>query len=96
LPCRCPRDHVHQQIAGGAQGESRSKWAQVWPRKMCDLIVAGISELRVRCVLYYFPEGAPISAFPATDAADATLPQPISCPGCRAHAYRGDSRHTER
>ena len=36
----CQNDHQHQQLLGGL-----AKYAQKWPRKMCDMIAASIEEL---------------------------------------------------
>ena len=36
----CQNDHEHQQLLGGL-----AKYAQRWPRKMCDMIAASIDEL---------------------------------------------------
>lgn len=42
---RCSGQHTHAQLAGSVDGISRCRYAQVWPRKMIELIVDGIEEL---------------------------------------------------
>ena len=44
--CRCDGTHQHAQLEGSVLGVSRTKHAQVWPRRLCELIVAGICALK--------------------------------------------------
>ena len=46
LGLRCPKTHKHVHIEGLARGIPRSKYAQTWPVKLCEAIVAGILELK--------------------------------------------------
>jgi hypothetical protein len=57
IPMSCNRQHSHQHIEGHTHFEGRSikrsRFAQVWPHRMCSLIVEGILELRTRARRYY-------------------------------------------
>ena len=86
LNLQCTHDHERAQIAGSVQGMARSKFAQTWPRQLCERIVSGIQEL-----LGHQHKSEREQAFPAAEA-----PVVQDCPGCRAHAYKGDPRHTRR
>ena len=85
LRLRCDGSHEHQAIEGSVNGQKRSRFAQAWPRKLCELICQGIAELK-QLFLRYPPQSF-IQAYPELAAAAV-------CPGCKAHAYRGDPRHS--
>ena len=80
---RCKDDHVHAHLQGSVNGQARCKYAQTWPRQLCEAIVAGILDLRHRYVREVHQAYAGAVAAPAR-----------TCPGCISHAFRGDSRHT--
>ena len=55
LAIRCTRDHPHVQLAGSKRGILRTRHAQVWPRRMLELLTEGILETLK----------SPVSAYPA-------------------------------
>ena len=80
---RCDHSHHHEPLAGNVNGISRCKYAQVWPRRLLELLAMGILEtLR--------DKKSSASMYPAVSSSDP----PAICPGCRAHARRDDTRHT--
>ena len=80
LRLRCNGEHIHALLAGNVCGYSRCKYAQVWPRRLVELLAAGIVETLKSTSLY--------------PAAIRKPKQPAAtCPGCRAHARRNDPRH---
>ena len=80
----CNGRHVwHAPLAGTLFGMSKTWYAQQWPPKLCKAIVDAIEKV---C----FQPQAPMSN---QAYAGEAAPKPV-CPGCKAHAYRGDPRHT--
>ena len=77
LNVKCPGLHDHVVLAGSANGMSRTKFAQVWPRRLCETIIDNIIQLMKYARLMY-----PIS-----------LPVAEVCPGCKSHAARGSGTH---
>ena len=75
----CNKAHQHAQLAGNVNGISRCKHAQVWPRRLVELLVEGVME----CI-----QTKPASVYPVAHKETA------SCPGCKAHARKDDPRHT--
>jgi hypothetical protein len=88
LRLRCDGSHTHQAIEGSVSGIGRSRFAQAWPRRLCELICQGIAEPKALVLKY--PPSLYLTAYPeiAPEIAAAV------CPGCWAHAYCGDRRHT--
>ena len=88
LAIRCPGHHSHVRLEGSAAGHSRCKFAQVWPRRLIELLADGITEtLKAKAVAF------PALAAPAV--VPAAVPAPIvPCPGCVAHARKDDPRHS--
>ena len=39
-------DEKHQIAEGTVRGQDRCDYAKVWPRRLCEIVVAGIEELR--------------------------------------------------
>ena len=39
---QCPRDHVHRRIEGSQKGYSLSKWCQVYPPALCEILTAAL------------------------------------------------------
>lgn len=39
---QCPRDHVHRRIEGSQKGYSLSKWCQVYPPALCEILAAAL------------------------------------------------------
>ena len=78
LNLRCPGLHQHMPLAGNTHGISRCKYAQVWPRRMLELLADGIEATLSSRGSHSYP----------VDAAALT------CPGCRAHARRDDPRQS--
>ena len=62
LRIRCNHKHRHQHCEGQIDGHTRCSQAQIWPRKMCELIVDGIQQCiriqkvheRVQKLRYHF------------------------------------------
>ena len=86
LRMRCKGEHHHALLAGSINGANRCKFAQVWPRRLVELIAAGIIETLKQTVLYPAVVRDPYGG-------KAKKPAAKSCPGCRAHARRNDPRH---
>ena len=86
LRLRCQGEHIHALLAGSIMGANRCKFAQVWPRRLVELLAAGIIET-LKSTLS-FP-----AAIRDPYGGKAKKPAAKSCPGCRAHARKSDPRH---
>ena len=86
----CDNSHAHVSLAGQAQGLARCKFAQVWTRRLCELIVAGC------CDVLRSPKTAYSNFSFATVAAKDPYGGSSTCPGCTSHAARHDVRHDRR
>ena len=63
LRIRCPGNHQHTHLAGSAHGIRRCAFAQVWPRRLVELLAEGIvATLKL------------VSAYPGIEAAPAACP----------------------
>ena len=83
LRLTCNRMHQHEPLAGQINGIARCKFAQVWPRRLVELLAEGVCEcLKTRNTAY------PVAQDPYGGNAAQT------CAGCRAHARKDDPRHT--
>ena len=84
----CNGRHLkHAQLAGTLYGMSKTSYAQQWPKKLCQAIVLSIEKL---CTMKQ-----PVhQAYVGGSSSSSSAPPPVKCPGCRAHAYRRDPRHT--
>jgi hypothetical protein len=61
---KCPKTHVHSQIAGNLLGESKASFAAAWPMQLCQTIVSAIIKLRTTTVQSY-PAAASSDSCPA-------------------------------
>ena len=86
---RCDKSHYHEPLAGNVNGISRCKYAQVWPRRLLELLALGISET-------LSSSNSKQSSYPAVQSSSLSSEQPGICPGCRAHARKDDVRHDRR
>ena len=80
----CDRSHEHQKLEGQVNGVSRCRFAQAWPYKLCEKIIAGTID--VLSMGSSYPASASVDPYGGEAA-------PI-CKGCKAHAARHDPRHT--
>ena len=76
----------HAPLQGTLYGMSKTSYAQQWPPKLCQAIVLSIEKL---CFL----KNGTQQVY-AGEASSSTSAPPSKCPGCRAHAYRRDPRHS--
>ena len=97
LRVRCGGLHKHALLAGSTRGINRCRFAQIWPKKLSELLAQGIIETISSTLVYVgksladeWNDDGPDMAAAAPTATD----KPISCPGCRARARRNDPRHT--
>ena len=84
LRIRCDKSHRHAQLAGAVNGTSRCKYAQVWPRRLCELIILGIIATLNKVSISQFPTKVSVDPNGGTTV----------CRGCIAHAAKHDPRHT--
>ena len=90
LRIRCDASHVHVQLAGKCRGVARCRFAQAWPRRLCELIIDGICDaLSLSSKSSVYP-AARSTASVTTDRYGGSL----ICKGCNAHAAKHDPRHT--
>ena len=83
---RCTGGHIHALLAGSVLGASRCKFAQVWPRRLVELLTEGIIEVLRSTTMY-----PAIKA--VADPYGGQAVAPTVCPGCRSHARQDNPRH---
>ena len=95
LNVRCNNKHTHVRLEGSVRGISRTSFAQTWPVQLCERIIAGLLELKHAKVAAAYSQFFPaVAQAPAPVPVPAPVPPGPKCPGCVAHAFRGDSRHS--
>jgi hypothetical protein len=88
LNIRCQGQHsYHSVLAGSLHGTSKCSYAQSWPVQLCETIVNAIKRVLVRDGKIYLESSAREFVYVGEKSLSV-------CAGCRAHAYRGDPRHT--
>ena len=80
---QCPKTHEHVAILGAAGGIPRAKFAQEWPRLLCEAVAKGCDRvIRNRRTTLQ-------KSFP-TSAKAESLPE---CPGCRGNLAKTHPKH---
>ena len=92
LDKQCPGNHEHVPILGSTNGIARAKFAQEWPRQLCEAVAHGCQTVihnRRKQLTYQVQVCYPSGSSSTSNKAES-LPE---CPGCRGNLVKTHPKH---
>ena len=80
LRLRCPGKHQHAMLAGSVNGFNRCRFAQTWPRRLVELLAAGIIETIQPAIKYLVFNDSSKMSGPDDPSKETSATRATACP----------------